>query len=59
VSKSKDLILGVIYRHPVSTIEHIDLFSNNLNEIFHKFSLEKSEFYAVGNYNVDLLQIRS
>ena len=55
--KKKPSVLGVVYRHPVSTVEHINLFSAQLTNTFHKLNLQKLEYYAVGDFNIDLLQL--
>ena len=56
-TKKKPLVLGVVYRHPVSTVEHINLFSAQLTNTFYKLNLQKLEYYAVGDFNIDLLQL--
>ena len=55
----KKLIVGVVYRHPVQTVEQIDLFSRALTNIFHELNSIKSEFYVLGDFNIDLTKIKS
>ena len=55
----KKLIVGVVYRHPVQTVEQIDLFSRALTNIFHELNSIKSEFYVLGDFNIDLAKIKS
>ena len=55
----KKLIVGVVYRHPVQTVEQIDLFSRALTNIFHELNSKKSEFYVSGDFNIDLTKIKS
>ena len=55
----KKLIVGVVYRHPVQTVEQIDLFSRAFTNIFHELNSKKSEFYMLGDFNIDLIKIIS
>ena len=55
----KKLIVGVVYRHPVQTVEQIELFSRALTNIFHELNSKKSEFYVLGDFNIDLIKIKS
>ena len=55
----KNLIVGVVYRHPVQTVEQIDLFSRALTNIFHELNSKKSEFYLLEDFNIDLTKIKS
>ena len=38
-------------------MEHFNLFSAQLTNTFHKLNLQKLEYYAVGDFNIDLLQL--
>ena len=40
-------------------MEHIDLFSKALTNIFHVLNSEKSEFYVLEDFNIDLIEIKS
>ena len=51
--------LGVIYRHPNYLINDYELFSSSLCDIFCQFNAEKMSFYAVGDYNVDLMRVNA
>ena len=51
----KKLIVGIVYRHLVQ----IDLFSRALTNIFLELNSKKSEFYELGDYNIDLTKIKS
>ena len=55
----KKLTVGIVYRHPVQTVEQIDIFSSAMTNIFHKIYFEKSKFYVLGDFNIDLIKIKS
>ena len=55
----KKLIVGVVYRYPVQTVEQIELFSRALTNIFHELNSIKSEFYVLGDFNIDQTKIKS
>ena len=40
-------------------MEQIDLFSRTLTNIFHELNSKKSEFYVLGDFNIDLTKIKS
>ena len=56
-TNKKLLVLGVVYRHPVRTVEHINLFTSELSNLFHSLNLQKLEFCVAGDFNIDLLQL--
>ena len=56
---NKKLIIDVIYRHSVQTVEHIYLFSRALTNIFLELSSEISDFYVLGDFSNDLINIKS
>ena len=51
--------IGVIYRHPSYLINDYELFSSSLCGIFCQFNAEKMPFYAVGDYNIDLMKLNA
>ena len=51
-SKSKNIIVGTIYRPPNS---EIDLFLHDIDEGLHKILQENKNVYLMGDYNIDLL----
>ena len=50
--------MGVFYCYPVQTVEHVNLFSRALTNIFHVRNSEKYEFYVLGDFNIDLFEIK-
>ena len=40
-------------------MEQIDLFSRALINIFYELNSKKSEFYVLGDFNIDLITIKS
>ena len=57
--KTSPAALGVIYRHPCYLINDYEVFSSSLCEIFCQFNSEKWPFYAVGDYNTDLIRVNA
>ena len=55
----KTTTINVVYRHLVQTVELINLFSRALTNIFHELNSEKSKFYVLGDFNIDLFKINS
>ena len=51
-SKSKNIIVGTIYRPPNN---EIDLFLHDIDEGLHKILQENKNVYLMGDYNIDLL----
>ena len=51
------ILIGVIYRHPVNIVNQLELFSRTIEEKFFNLSNSKSEFYILGDFNIDLLQV--
>ena len=51
------VLVGVIYRHSVNIVNQPELFSRTIEEKFCNLSNNKSEFYILGNFNIDLLQV--
>ena len=46
-------MIGVVYRHPVSYVENIEIFSNAMSDIFHEFNHKKYSYIVVGDFNLD------
>ena len=53
------ITIGVIYRHPVYIVNQLELFNKALDEIFLHLNMSKTEFYILGDFNIDLLQAHS
>ena len=51
--------IGVVYRHPDNSTARIDRFTDELNELFFMLNNNKSPFYCVGDFNVNLMNISS
>ena len=51
------VVIGVIYRHPTTLVNDYENFSTNLCDIFADLRDSNTTFYAVGDYNIDLMQI--
>ena len=51
-SKSKNIIVGTIYRPPNN---EIDLFLHDIDDGLHKILQENKNVYLMGDYNIDLL----
>ena len=50
-------MVGVIYRHPTTLVNDYECFTTNLCDIFTELCANNTAFYAVGDYNIDLMQI--
>ena len=53
------VVVSNCYRHPTSLVEDYEQFFNRLFEIFHKLYSNKRSFYALGDYNFDLMKIKT
>ena len=53
------IVVGVCYRHPTSLVDDYKQFSNKLFEIFLELNSDKRSFYALGDYNLDLMKIKT
>ena len=51
------IVVGVIYRHPTTLVNDYEYFTTNLCDIFTELCANSTAFYAVGDYNIDLMQI--
>ena len=54
MNKSKNLIIGCIYRHPHST--NLDEFIVYMKACLDKLQKENKEVYITGDFNIDLLK---
>ena len=48
-------VVGACYRNSITLVDDYEQFSNS--EKFYKLNSDKSSFYALGNYNFDLIKI--
>ena len=53
------IVIGVCYRNPTSLVEDYEQFSYKLIEIFHELNSDKRSFHSLGDYNVDLMKIKT
>ena len=51
--------MGVVYRHPTTLTGDYETFSERLYNVFYNLNCNHIPFYALGDYNIDLLAIRS
>ena len=51
----KKLVVGCIYRYPLSNVSVRDFGSEHLEPILHKISGEKKECSLMGDFNIDLM----
>ena len=59
LTNSGPAAIGVIYRHPSYLINDYELFFSSFCDIFCQFNAEKMPFYAVGDYNIDLMRVNA
>ena len=52
--KSKNIIIGCVYRHPHRN--NLDDFIIHINHILSKLNKEDKEIYITGDFNIDLLK---
>ena len=57
--KQKSYVVGVVYRHPIFTAIHMRILTEKLQNLFLEIKSTKTEFYALGDFNVDLLQLKT
>lgn len=53
--EDKNIIIGVIYRHPRRIVSEIDNFTNTLNEILIKINSESKLSFICGDMNLNLI----
>ena len=56
-TNNRPIVIGVIYRHPTAHVNDYKCFSTNLCDVFADLRYSNTAFYAVGDYNIDLMQI--
>ena len=54
---TRPIVVGVIYRHPTTLVNDYECFTTNLCDIFTELCANNTAFYAVGDSNIDLMQI--
>ena len=55
-NKLKNILIGVIYRHPQNNIND---FTDNLSNLLHKISLENKTICLTGDFNIDALKMNT
>ena len=58
-TRNGTLMIGVVYRHPVTYVEDIENFSNAMSDILHEFNHKKYSYMVVGDFNLDLMKVCS
>ena len=58
-TKSGPIVVGVTYRHPTTLAEDYENFSTNLGQIFQQLIDKKYPFFSLGDYNIDLMKIKT
>ncbi len=53
----KNFIIGVVYRHPGSTTECLEDFTQQLNSIIKKIENENKKVYITGDLNIDGMKV--
>ena len=51
------IVVGVIYRHPVQIVNQLEQYNRAMEELFCNLGNSKTEFYILGDINIDLLQV--
>ena len=51
------IVIGVFYQYPTALVNDYESYSTNLCDIFADLRDSKTAFYAVGDYNIDLMQV--
>ena len=59
VDKKTPIVVGTIYGHPLYIVDKLLNFSQEVEETFQKLNASKQEFYILGDFNTDLLQMHS
>lgn len=52
-----NFVVGSIYRHPNYLTSEIEEFGYALQETFHRLNLRQTHYYAMGDYNLDLIRL--
>jgi len=58
-STTGPVMLSVIYRHPTNIAKDYEDLSAKLYDIFYELNSRKQNFYALGDYNIDLMNIKT
>ena len=56
---SGPVVVGTVYTHSTRTIENFKRFFEKLLDIFNDLISNNRTFYALGDYNVDLLKVQT
>ena len=56
-NSGKNLTVGVVYRHPIYRSEEIEKFSEALTDTLRQINLSTSNFFLLGDFNLDLLKV--
>ena len=59
IGNKKKLIIGNIYRPPRNRVDNYQTFIEEINEIMSDLQRQRQEVIIVGDFNLDLLKIRS
>ena len=51
------IVVGVIYRHLVQIVNQLEQYNRAMEELFCNLGNSKTEFYILGDINIDLLQV--
>ena len=57
--KKEDYVIGVVYRHPGSTMQCLDQFTKKIEQIMIKTNAENKKCVIMGDINIDGLKINS
>ena len=55
--KKRNFIIGAVYRHPGSTVECLEEFTQQLSSIIKKIENERKKVYIVGDLNIDGMKV--
>ena len=51
------IFIGVIYRHPVNTVDKIEQFGDAKFGTMHDLNLKTAKYFVLGDFNLDLMNI--
>ena len=57
ITNKNPVTIGVVCRHLDDSTAGIDRFTDELNELFPRLNNNKSEFYCVFNFNINLMNV--
>ena len=52
-NEDKEVVIGVVYRHPNNTKKDFKRFRDRFSPILEKLNKEKKTFYVLGDFNID------